>query len=95
MQQDATTLVQYVIYDHPTDFPDDFVVRRFYIGLGIPMPELPIVGTAKTIEEARKWVPDSHSYCIQRLEQDDPNIAEVWMPKEMGETLHQIFGKNK
>ena len=66
--------VIFVIYDHPTDHPDDFVVRKW---IGLDPRE--VVGTASTLEGARKLVPAGAS-CLPRFAGDDRVIVETWLP---------------
>ena len=72
-------LEMWVIYDHPTDMPDYFVVRRWTVFLadGKTEPERECC-VANTIEQARQHVPQG-KYNIGRYRQDDPKIAEVWL----------------
>ena len=70
----------YTIFDKPTDFPDDFVCRRFE-SLGEPEPRVipcEVVGTGKTLEEVRKCVP-AGLHRLDRTPGDDPNIVETWI----------------
>jgi hypothetical protein len=71
-------LRQYVIYDHPRDYPDYFVVRAWEINSGIPIP-LPFGNPVltETLDEARAAVPVGFVN-IGRFEEDDPVIVEVW-----------------
>lgn len=73
----ADLLSLWVIYDHPRDHPDNFVVRRQQVG-----PDGAIASTvfvlADSLEEARRFVPAGRVN-IGRYEQDDPVIAEVWL----------------
>lgn len=69
----AEPLSLYVIYDHPRDYPDSFVVRRWELDA-----QKEVVGTAPTLEAARKLVPPD-LYNLGRHEGDDPNIVEVWI----------------
>jgi hypothetical protein len=73
LSEAATTVSLYVIYDHPRDYPESFVVRRW--DLEIPRE---VVGTAPTLEAARELVPPG-LYNLERYEGDDPNIVEVWI----------------
>lgn len=63
----------FVIYDHPTDHPDDFVVRKW---IGLDPRE--IVGKASTLEDARKLVPAGASR-MPRFAGDDRVIVETWL----------------
>lgn len=72
---------QYVIYENPRDAPGKFVVRRFFFVHG---PEPIAVGITDSLEEARALVPQkTHGCKIDRMPQDEPQIVEVWMSKDM------------
>lgn len=78
MQLDHTTddLDLFVIYDHPTDYPKHFVVRRQRIKSGqILMLECEL---AETLEEARHLVPRGLTR-LNRSYGDDEKIMEVWI----------------
>jgi hypothetical protein len=65
----------WVIYDHPRDFPDHFVVRVVWGLYMEPIPQL-----APTLEAARRIARDGGaSFCLARDPQDDPVIAECWI----------------
>jgi hypothetical protein len=68
---------QWVIYNHPRDYPDHFVLRRWDIFAGdcVPSPDAVLAGT---LEEIREHVPPG-LYCLQRFANDDPSIVEVWI----------------
>ena len=73
------TLEQYAIYDHPSDYPNNFVVRRWEVVRGVPvaMPcGNPVL--TETLEAARAVVPPGFVN-IGRFENDDPVILEVWI----------------
>lgn len=63
----------YVIYDHPRDYPGEFVVR----GWELEKPR-ELLGSANTLEGARKLLPPG-LVNLGRYEQDDPFIVEVWV----------------
>lgn len=70
-------LSQWVIYNSPRDYPGKFVVRRWEIRPGIPIPTSD-VGTADTLEEIRRMIP-SGLYRLPRFDEDEPQIVEVWI----------------
>jgi hypothetical protein len=78
---------QYVIYSDALDYPGKFVVRRFFFVGGVADPELLPVGVMNTLEEARKLVPDSHGYMMERMPHDEKQILEIWMTQELGEKV--------
>lgn len=71
-------LVQYVIYERPTDYPDSFVVRRFQIKRGGHITyDVEPHSVSATLSEARATIPPGQ-VCLARSEDDDPRIREVW-----------------
>ena len=71
-QPDGLTV--YTIYDHPTDYPEHFVVRKWKnnsISDGI-------LGISKTLEGARKLLPEGCAV-IPKDDGDDPKIVESWL----------------
>ncbi len=70
-------LMLWVIYQHPKDYPDGYVVRRWKIGDGRVIPD-PAFSRADSLGDARMRVPDG----LVRLPPqpgDDPVIAETWI----------------
>jgi hypothetical protein len=67
----------WVIYNRPSDFPDNIVVRRQSV-----FPDgTRVYGKAHlfdTIKQARDFIPEG-SDCIPRSKQDDPVIVESWV----------------
>lgn len=71
-------LVMFVIYDHPKDFPDNFVVRRWLVTGKEQVAALRPHAVVATLEEARASLPAGMNG-IGRRSDDDPVIAEVWL----------------
>lgn len=69
----------FAIYDHPLDYPDGFVVRRWWVLMGPTDPVQDVVPRfAKTLEEARAWIPRGFVR-LQRMPGDDLSILETWI----------------
>lgn len=67
-------LTIWVIYDHPIDFPSNYVARKHLNER--PTSELMI---APDIEQIR-WVLQLRGFiCFPRQEGDDPKIVECWL----------------
>lgn len=65
----------WVIYDHPADFPNHFVVRVTWGLFKSPFAQL-----APDLEGARRLAIDGGaSFCLGREPGDDPVIAECWI----------------
>lgn len=67
-------LVIYTIYDHPKDYPNHFVVRRWDFDKLIPLD----CKLADSLNAARDLIPRS---CIrlERSSDDDPTVVENWL----------------
>lgn len=76
----SDVLQMWTVYDHPTDYPHDFVARRWDVGGGgggEPV-KTDIVMTAKFLDDLRDMLPPG-LYCLPRLDDDDPKIVETWL----------------
>ena len=75
-----TAMEMFVVYKRPRDYPDKFVVRRWWIDK-IP-GELSADGDwfflGDTLEEVRAHIPE---WCIwlDRYPDDEPHIVECWI----------------
>ena len=70
-------LEMWVIYDHPSDYPDGFTVRKHVVGMGIHAPTNEMF-VAPTLDEARALLPQG-LFCLGRRPADDPVIIETWV----------------
>lgn len=71
-------LALFAVYEHPLDFPDAFVVRRFMVGTRGVVPDPQPHAVAVTLEAARAALPDG-LYRFDRLDDDEPQIVETWL----------------
>jgi len=64
----------YVVYDHPTDYPDLFVIR-------IWENEIPkeIIFTSTDIDVIRAYLRIRGLVSLGRYKEDDEKILEVWV----------------
>lgn len=67
-------LEMYVIYHNPSDYPGKYVVR---IWRGLQADREPLTVTT-TLSGSRAALPPG-LYNLERFEQDDPAIVEVWV----------------
>lgn len=75
---DNEGLTQWVVYDHPADFPRYIVVRPWEVrGGGSIEPGPPQLFSS--IEHARAWLEPLGLYRLDRQPDDDPTIMEVWL----------------
>jgi hypothetical protein len=70
-------IVQYVIYDHPSDYPQHFVLRCWYITDSGPRPDSNVI-LGRSVEDLQELIPPDYTR-LNRFEDDDPAILEVWI----------------
>ena len=70
------SITLYTIYDHPSDYPQYYVVRRWYVFAGFAYPS-PCLTLAETLEGAREALPGG-LVNLGRDGEHDPVILEVW-----------------
>lgn len=71
--QNNDDFIVYAIYDHPTDYPDKFVTRKW----NGPTPDITPLIVCDTIEEARTVIPEGYINMGQDLL--DPIIIEHYI----------------
>jgi len=82
MSDASNRLYMYVVYRHPRDYPNSYVVRRWWISPHSSGPEcdplpLAVAPSLNAIYEAR--VIPVGSVKQERHVLDDPAIYEVWL----------------
>jgi hypothetical protein len=77
----GTRLEMFVVYEHPLDFPESFVVRRWVVELGATRPDPLPVALGLTLEEVRKKLLAEQPDLVRTapMAMDDPCIKEVWL----------------
>lgn len=74
----------YVIYDHPRDQPDYFVVRPWDVVNGQSVPRvaasgLPVCGLFRELGDARAYCEQFGLTVLARSPGDDPTVVETWL----------------
>jgi hypothetical protein len=78
-KEKADGLTMYTIYDHPKDFPDHFVVRKWkVIAPNISPISDGVLGISETLDGARKMLP-MECTCLSRDDSDESQIVESWI----------------
>lgn len=67
----------YTVYKDPTDYPGKFVIRRFIISRKHVEPAN-LICVEDDLETALAKLPPGLTK-VDRLEDDDPKILEIWM----------------
>lgn len=70
-------LTTWTLYDHPADFPDGFVARKF-IG-DQPTDEFVVAGSLDDIRRLVRNLAEPGAVCFPRDPTDDPAIIETWI----------------
>jgi hypothetical protein len=69
----------WTVYDHPTDYPDSYVARRFAISKdGPPAPTREAI-VSPTLMPLREVLVSKGLTPIARSPEDDPKIVESWI----------------
>lgn len=71
-------LETFTVYDHPSDFPDEYVVRRFVVTAGRIEPR-EVFARSRNLAILRRLMESSGKTCLSRCVDDDPNIVETWV----------------
>lgn len=72
------SLVIWTVYEKPSDFPDSFVVRRYWVTGGEVLHDSAPRAITSTLESARVLIP-AGLVRMPRQPADDPAIVEVWL----------------
>ncbi len=64
----------WTVYDHPNDYPEHFVARRFVLN----QPTTDVL-LSDTVDGLRELFVEKGLIRLERFEQDDPKIVEVWV----------------
>ena len=68
----------WVIYDHPSDFPNSYIARKWIMGEDMKAIFTPEFHEAITLEELREKVRQGR-YRVPCSLKDDPVIIECWL----------------
>jgi hypothetical protein len=69
-----TGLTIWTVYDHPKDFPNTFVARRW---AGVTPTQDVII--SPDLEDLRRLLAFEGLTCLARADGDDPTIVETWL----------------
>jgi hypothetical protein len=69
----------FTIYRSPDDHPGRYVVRRFTIAGGEPVPDPEPMFVGRSLEAAREAIPPEADTCLSRSPSDEPSILETWV----------------
>lgn len=69
----------WVIYEHPTDQPDFYVVRRQWATEDGEVHKDRRAYGFRDLERARLFLAEKGLTCLPRFPEDDPVIVETWL----------------
>jgi hypothetical protein len=74
----SSALSIWVVYDHPLDYPSEFVARRHEVTAKGSRPT-PEAMASHNIDLLRDELAGRGLTMIPRMDGDDPNIMETWL----------------
>lgn len=69
----------YTLYNSPLDFPGQYVVRRFTIGKGDPIPDAEPFIVTEDMNEVKEAMNRLGLFIVPRSPEDDPKIVCTWI----------------
>jgi hypothetical protein len=72
-------LNMWTVYDHPSDFPESYVARRFEVGGRHLQPFATTDIIQGELSIIREGFRQCGLTCLVRSDGDDPKIMEVWL----------------
>jgi hypothetical protein len=69
----------YTVYNHPTDYPDDYVVRTWSSADGKPTPDLELFMQNKDLNVIREKLQSMGLFRIDEDGSEDGVILESWI----------------
>jgi hypothetical protein len=76
--KDAEVLPMWVVYDHPSDYPEQYVARQHVVGVAGDTSTDRLMA-AESLDNIRAALANLGLVCLTRNPQDDPVIVEVWL----------------
>lgn len=77
--RDRGVLSMWTVFDHPADYPDGYMARRFEAGGGNPEPIATTDVITGDIALIRAAMERCGLFRMQRAPVDPPKIVETWM----------------
>ena len=75
---DIDALPIWTVYDHPKDFPREFVARKSLISNGVTVVTDEVLVSPK-LRDLRDEMERRGLYRLPRFDNDDPIIVECWL----------------
>jgi hypothetical protein len=69
----------YVVYDHPSDYPYSYVLKRFTTFTGTPIQDTSFIIKSDSLVPIREYVQKKSLTRLERHPKDDPVILECWI----------------
>jgi hypothetical protein len=70
-------LPMWAVYDHPADFPDSYVARKWLTLPKVSATDEKII--CSSLDDIRDEMEARGLVCLMRNPQDDPCIVETWL----------------
>lgn len=75
---EQTQLSMWTVYDHPSDFPNDYVARRWLVHTLGPEPTGDVLRSS-SLQTLRVALGMRGLHVIPRSAEDDPIVVETWL----------------
>lgn len=72
-------LLVWTVFDHPSDWPENFVVRPHVVLRDGTVKPDPQVFLFDNLDDAREFLSEKGLTCLARHPEDDPVIVETWI----------------
>ncbi len=73
-----SVLEMFVVYRYPRDYPEHYVLRRWWVSAATRSPDEDWFRLAYTLDQIREHVP-AGCVRLERHPNDEPQIVEVWV----------------
>jgi len=85
-----TDLAMWTVYDHPKDYPDHFIARKWLVGSKRAEPEATDEVIARLLCMRYVHCLPPGLYCLARNEEDDPVVVETLALKGKNDYLLKL-----
>lgn len=79
MSKNNFEMENYVLYEKPSDFPTEYVVRKWIIGKDEIIPSPGIIVKSTRLEDIHNHMEPMQLFFLVRSLEDDPCIMGVWI----------------
>jgi hypothetical protein len=75
----GAVMTVWVVYDHPTDYPDAYVARPQFVMADHSVMACKLAFINDNLDVIRDALVEAGLHCLSRMPGDDPKIMETWL----------------